>query len=122
MKDTTLVVGASLKPYRYSHIAINRLLAHDEPVMAYGLRSGEVSGVPIHTDQHFFSDKDIHTVTLYVGPQRQEPLIDWIVDLAPRRVIFNPGTENPSFEQKLRDAGVEVLEACTLVMLSTRQY
>jgi predicted CoA-binding protein len=90
--------------------------------MAYGLKSGEISGVTIETDQHFFLDKNIHTVTLYVGAQRQGPLVDWIMQLAPKRVIFNPGTENPTFERQLREAGVEVLEACTLVMLSTRQY
>lgn len=122
MSDMTLVVGASLNPARYSYLAVNRLLSYNQPVMAYGLKSGEISGVTIETDQHFFLDKNIHTVTLYVGAQRQGPLVDWIMQLAPKRVIFNPGTENPSFEEKLREAGVEVLEACTLVMLSTRQY
>jgi predicted CoA-binding protein len=122
MNKHTLVVGASLNPARYSHLAINRLLSHDQPVMAYGLREGEVAGVPIETDQEAFLGKEIDTITLYVGSRRQEPLMDWIVQLAPRRVIFNPGTENPIFEQKLREAGIEVVIACTLVMLSMQSY
>lgn len=122
MNKHTLVVGASPNPARYSHLAINRLLSHDQPVMAYGLRAGEVEGVPIETDQQAFLGKEIDTITLYVGSRRQEPLMDWIVQLAPRRVIFNPGTENPVFEQKLREAGIEVVIACTLVMLSMQSY
>ncbi len=122
MNKTTLVVGASLNPARYSYLAIQRLVSHKQAVMAYGLRKGEVAGVAIETDQHFFLDKDIQTITLYVGAERQAPLYDWILQLNPQRVIFNPGTENPEFENRLRNAGVEVLEACTLVMLSTGQY
>ena len=122
MSEMTLVVGASLNPIRYSNIAIKRLLAYDKAVMAFGLRKGEVDGIPIETDQHFFLDKDIHTVTLYVGPARQAPLFDWLIQLAPKRVIFNPGTENPVFEDMLHEAGIEVVPACTLVMLATHQY
>jgi predicted CoA-binding protein len=122
MTKKTLVVGASLNPARYSHMAIQRLVQHQQPVLAYGLREGEVAGVPIHTDLSVFSDQEIDTVTLYVGPRNQAPLYDKILKLEPKRVIFNPGTENPSFEEKLKEAGVETLQACTLVMLSVGHY
>ncbi len=118
----TLVIGASTNPSRYAHIAINRLLQNGQPVLAYGLREGEVSGVPIWTDQSLIKAEEVDTITLYVGARRQPPLYDWILSLSPRRVIFNPGTENPEFAQTLKEAGITPVEACTLVMLGLGQY
>ncbi len=91
----TLVIGASLKPTRYSNIAINRLTLYKHPVVALGLRKGEVAGIPIETEKIPF--KGIDTVTLYLNPQRQAEYYDYIISLNPKRVIFNPGTENPEF-------------------------
>ena len=116
----TLVLGASENPSRYANIAINRLVAHNEPTVAIGLRKGIVAGVEIKTEK--FPFPDIHTVTLYLGPPRQVEYYDYILSLNPRRVIFNPGTENPEFYKLLREKGIEIEVACTLVMLSTRQY
>jgi predicted CoA-binding protein len=118
----TLVVGASPNPARVSYTAIHRLLSEGQSVIAYGIRQGHVGDVPIITDKEAITG-DFDTITLYVGPGRQdEELKDWIVSLGTKRVIFNPGTENYEFEERLRGIGVEVLRACTLVMLSIGAY
>ena len=116
----TLVLGASLNPSRYSHSAILRLRANGHPVVALGLRPGTVADVPIETD-HLPIDK-IDSVTLYLGPKNQPPIYDYVVSLNPKRVIFNPGTENPEFYQILTENSIEVEVACTLVLLATNQY
>lgn len=116
----TLVLGASLKSDRYSNLAIHRLVHYDQEVVAIGLRSGEVAGITIHTSPSKFDD--IHTVTLYLNPNRQKQYYDYIVGLHPERVIFNPGTENQEFYDVLQEAGIDIEVACTLVLLSTNQY
>ncbi|WP_339840739.1 CoA-binding protein [uncultured Maribacter sp.] len=116
----TLVFGASLNPVRYSNLAIRRLVDSGVETVAYGLREGEVSGVSI--SNNFDKIKDIHTISLYLNPKRQEEYFNEIISLAPSRVIFNPGTENPTFYNLLEKNGIEVAVACTLVLLSTGQY
>jgi predicted CoA-binding protein len=116
----TLVVGASENPERYSNKAIRALLTHQHEVVALGLKKGNVHGVEFHTEKEAF--EDIDTVTLYVGPQNQPGYYDYIIGLKPRRVIFNPGTENPEFISKLKSAGIYPEIACTLVLLATDQY
>lgn len=120
MDKKTLVLGASLNSSRYSNIAIKRLVSYNQPTVALGLRNGEVEGVKIETEKVPF--QDIDTVTLYLGPPRQEEYYEYVVSLNPVRVIFNPGTENPEFYQILRQNNIEVEVACTLVMLGTNQY
>ena len=119
-KKKTLVLGASLKPIRYSYMAIQRLVQNKQPVVAIGLRAGEVAGVKIETEKLEYAAID--TVTLYLNAQRQEEYYEYILGLNPKRVIFNPGTENPEFTQLLEDAGIEADYACTLVLLSTNRY
>lgn len=121
-KVATLVIGASPQPWRYAFQAIVRLQSHDHPVYAYGKRTGEINGVPIELDRAAIPAEEIDTVTLYVGPARQADLYDWLVELAPRRVIFNPGTENPELMHHLASHQIESVVACTLVMLGTGQY
>lgn len=116
----TLVFGASLKPNRYSNIAIHRLVDSGIETLAYGLREGEVSGVNINNNLDKISD--IHTITLYINPKRQEEYYEQIISLASKRVIFNPGTENPEFYKLLKNNGIAFEIACTLVLLSTHQY
>ena len=116
----TLVIGASEKPERYANKAVRMLREYDHDVVSIGLREGMIDDVAIQTGRPDFDDID--TVTLYVGPQRQDDLYDYVIGLKPRRVIFNPGTENPVFEEKLRIGGIEPVEACTLVMLRTNQW
>lgn len=116
----TLVIGASENPSRYSYLAIKKLLAHGHEVVAIGNRKGQVDTVTIGTDQEPF--EDIDTVTLYLNPTNQKPYYDYILSLRPKRVIFNPGTENSELERKLSSHETNIMEACTLVMLSTGQY
>jgi len=116
----TLVLGASENPARYSNIAINRLVSYGHPVVAIGKRKGEVRGVEIMTEHPEMNDID--TITLYLNPTNQIPYYNYILSLHPKRVIFNPGTENDELEKKLVQKGVLTQEACTLVMLGTGQY
>lgn len=120
MMKRTLVFGASLKPNRYSNMAIHRLLKSNIATEAFGLRSGSVGSVEIKTVLQDF--KDIHTVTLYMNPKRQQAFYDRIITLRPSRVIFNPGTENNEFYELLRQNNIHVEVACTLVLLGTGQY
>lgn len=120
MEKKTLVLGASLNPGRYSNIAIKRLVSHNQPTVAIGLRSGEVAGIDIKNTLQPFEDVD--TITLYLNPQRQKEYYDYILSLKPERVIFNPGTENPELYNLLRKNNIEIEIACTLVMLATNQY
>ena len=116
----TLVFGASLNPSRYSNMAMHKLIAHGNEVVAFGLREGNVEGVKI--DAALIAYKDIDTITLYMNASRQAPFYDYLILLKPERVIFNPGTENPEFFRRLRDAKIDFEMACTLVMLGTNQY
>jgi predicted CoA-binding protein len=116
----TLVIGASEKTDRYANKAIRMLQAHSVPVVAFGNRAGKVNGTVISTE--FPVDKDIHSVTLYLSAKNQSSYYVPIIDLKPKRVIFNPGTENPAFEERLRQNGIEAEIACTLVLLSTKSY
>ena len=121
MKDKiTLVLGASTKPERFSHSAVKRLVASDYPVFAVGLREGEIAGIMIH--KPFPDLSGIHTVTLYVGPKNQSVYYDYILNINPQRVIFNPGTENAEFENILRNQGIQVVRGCTLIMLDNGTY
>ncbi len=116
----TLVLGASLNPGRYSNMAINRLVQYGNPVVAVGLREGNVAGIEIFKDKESF--ENIDTVTLYLNPKRQEEYYNYILSLNPKRVIFNPGTENPELYKLLKENNIQFEAACTLVMLGTNQY
>ena len=118
-KKKTLVVGASPNPERYGYKAVVMLRQKGHPVYAFGLRKGEVADVSI-SDK--WPTEDFNTVTLYLNPKRQEDYYERIIALKPDRVLFNPGTENPEFEQKLVEAGIETERACTLVLLSIGEY
>lgn len=116
----TLIIGASDNPERYSYKAAERLLNHGHEIELVGIRKAEVFGKQIDTEMKHYDDID--TVTLYVGLQNQPVYYEYILSLSPKRVIFNPGTENYEFESRLNAAGIETEEACTLVMLGTGQY
>jgi len=116
----TLVIGASPKPERFSYTAVAKLIARNIPVVAVGLREGTISGVRIH--KVFPDVSDIHTVTLYVGSRNQSVYYEYILNVNPKRVIFNPGTENAEFENTLRNEGIQVVHGCTLIMLDNGTY
>lgn len=120
VKKKTLVLGASMNPDRFSYMAIRKLKYGNIPVVAVGLREGEVSGVRI--EKPFPKFEGIHTVSIYIGPRNLTAYHDYILSLKPKRVIFNPGTESQAFAEILSEAGVEVVYGCTLVMVANSRY
>ena len=117
---TTLVIGASANPARYSNLAVQKLIAHKHQVIALGSRDGLIGNTLIETEKKPF--EGIDTVTLYLNPIRQLEYYDYILSLRPRRIIFNPGAENDELNQLALKNGIYTEEACTLVLLSTGQY
>ncbi len=117
---TTVVIGASPNTERYSYKATISLQNHQHTVYPVGLRKGTINGLEIITDKPAL--ENIDTVSLYVGPDNQPYWYEYILSLKPKRIIFNPGTENPEFEKMAADKGIETTEACTLVLLSIKQY
>lgn len=116
----TLLLGASIKPDRYAFKAITMLVEKGHSVLAIGQNTGEVAGIKIYTKA--IPLKNIDTVTLYLNPLRQKEYYNYIVEAKPKRVIFNPGTENPEFYQLLQLNKIKVEVACTLVLLTTNQF
>ncbi len=116
----TLVLGASTKPDRYAYKAISMLVNKGHSVLAIGQNAGEVAGVKIQTKA--IPLKNIDTITLYLNPTRQRDYYNYIVESKPKRVVFNPGTENPELYQLLELNNIKVEVACTLVLLTTNQY
>jgi len=120
MKKRTLVVGATDNPTRYAYKAATMLATYGHPIELLGTKTGIVAGEEIQQGEPELTEID--TVTLYIGTRNQPPLYDYLLKLSPRRIIFNPGTENPELTQLARQQGIETVEGCTLVMLSTGQY
>jgi uncharacterized protein len=89
-------------------------------VILVGNKKGEIAGIVIQNTPPQYSDVD--TVTLYLSPENQKPYYDYILSLKPKRIIFNPGTENLDLLQKAKAQGIETEVACTLVMLSIDDY
>ena len=116
----TLIIGATPNADRYAYRAAHMLTAKGHPIVNIGIKQGEVAGVKIEKPAAPY--QDIDTVTLYIGKDLQEGYYDYIIDTKPKRVIFNPGTENPAFEKMLDQHDIEPIEACTLVLLSIGQY
>jgi predicted CoA-binding protein len=120
MSKKTLVIGASTNPERYSYLAINKLLKYKHEVVAIGLKAEKVQNITIETELTPF--ENIDTITLYVNPTHQKKYYDYILSLKPKRLIFNPGTENEELVELAKKNNILAIEACTLVMLSTGQY
>lgn len=116
----TLVLGASTNPSRYSNIATLRLLQHGHEVFPVGIKKGKIDSLEIINDRSII--KNIHTITLYLNPTNQKDWYDYIFQINPKRIVFNPGTENPELLQLASEKGIECIEACTLVMLSIGNY
>ena len=121
-KNLTLIAGASDNPGRYAYLAAQTLMDHGYDFVPIGIRKGDVFGKEILLLKDNPSIPPIDTVTLYVGPKNQPAWIDFILKLKPRRVIFNPGTENDEFQEILQQENIETEEACTLVLLRSGQY
>ncbi|TAE51379.1 MAG: CoA-binding protein [Bacteroidetes bacterium] len=119
----TLILGASPQPDRYAFLAAEMLKSYGHEVFAFGRRKGETgAGLPILINQSEVPDNQIDTITLYMNAEVQKSYYPWIFQLNPKRVIFNPGAENPELAKMLRERNIEPLEACTLVMLRSRIY
>lgn len=117
----TLVIGASDNPTRYAYKAVVSLVNHGHSVIAFGKRKGvSIGDVEIRNDWN--TTWHVDTVTLYINPKIQEDYYKMIIGLKPKRVIFNPGAENPIFQEMLHEKGIKVELACTLVMLSIGDY
>lgn len=116
----TLLLGASDNPSRYSFMALNLLRQYGHPVEAVGRKKMVIGDVQVSEQPQEVNDVD--TVTLYLNPDHQKPYYDYILSLHPKRVIFNPGTENEALQDLLDREKIPYLEACTLVMLHTGQY
>ena len=120
MNKKTLILGATPNEGRYANLAANRLVRSGHTIVNVGIKEGEVAGVPIEKPETIHNDID--TITLYVGPGRQEGLYNYILDTHPKRIIFNPGTENSELRRMANEKGIETEYACTLVLLSVGQY
>ena len=118
----TVIIGATNNPSRYAYVAASMLTEYHHEIIPIGIKKGEVNGKPILGIHQRHSVSDVDTITLYIGPQHQPEHYDYIMSLKPKRVIFNPGTENPEFEKIIAESGAEALEACTLVLLRSGQY
>ncbi|MEN3941685.1 CoA-binding protein [Prosthecobacter sp. SYSU 5D2] len=119
--ERVVILGASDRPDRYAHKAMKALLRHGHEVVLVHPRHKEIEGRPVLADVGEVTGP-VDTVTMYVGPAISAGLADKLMALKPRRVIFNPGSENPELQDKLENAGIRPEEACTLVMLATGQY
>ncbi|MBK9634675.1 MAG: CoA-binding protein [Bacteroidetes bacterium] len=116
----TVVLGASSKIDRYSNRAVKQLMANGHQVIPIGFENEKINGLQIETA--LLPIENVNTISLYLNPKRQEAYYDYILSLNPKRIIFNPGTENKDLEQLAKKQNIETIEACTLVMLSVGNY
>lgn len=121
-QKTTLVLGASENTERYSNMAVKLLKSYGHPVIAVGRKEGHIEEIPIEKEIKKLKTGEINTVSLYLNPSHQEAYYEKILALEPKRVIFNPGSENESFQELLESKGIAFEEACTLVLLRTGQF
>jgi predicted CoA-binding protein len=118
----TIIIGATANPSRYAYLAAEMLTEYNHEIVPVGIKSGVVLGKEILPIQSHPFIQDVDTITLYIGPQHQPEHYEYLLSLKPKRVIFNPGTENPEFEKLVEDSGAEAWQACTLVLLRSGQY
>jgi uncharacterized protein len=122
MSKKTVILGATTNPQRYAYLAAERLTNHDHEIVPISIKSGEVFGKKILDLKEKPALEDIDTITMYIGAHNQKEWEEYILSLHPKRIIFNPGSENPILKKSAKEQGIEVLEACTLVMLGTGQF
>jgi predicted CoA-binding protein len=120
ISKTTLVIGASDNEERYSNMAVKLIKYYNHHVLAVGNKETSIDNVEVKKGTPAF--ENVHTITLYLSSKNQEPLYDYILGLLPKRIIFNPGTENDVLVSLASEKGIETIEACTLVMLKTNQF
>ncbi len=118
----TLIVGATTNESRYAYLAAEMLTEYGHPIVPIGIKKGEIFGQQILSINEKPPVKEVDTITLYIGPQHQPEWYEYLLSLKPKRIIFNPGTENSEFEKMVKDSEIEALEACTLVLLRSNQF
>ena len=118
----TVVIGATANPARYAYIAARMLMEYNHEVVPVGIKDGALFGKEILDILEKPHVDGVDTITMYIGPQRQPPYYDYLLSLKPKRIIFNPGTENDVLEKMAEDKGIEAVHGCTLVMLRSNQY
>ena len=118
----TVIIGATTSPDKYANICASQLTGYGHPIVPMGIVEGTVEGEAIINIGEKRQVSEVDTVTMYIAPWRQPPIYEYLLSLNPKRIIFNPGTENEELAEKARAQGIEALDACTLVMLSTGQY
>lgn len=118
----TVIVGATTNPGRYAYLAAEMLTDYKHEIVPIGIKQGEVFGTQILNIREKPVIMEVDTITLYIGQQHQPEWYDYLLGLHPKRIIFNPGTENATFERMAEEKGIEAIEACTLVMLRSNQY
>lgn len=116
----TMIIGATPNADRYAHKAATRLVYTGHKIVNIGIRKGEVAGKVIEKADKIYND--IHTITLYIGSENQKGYYEYILKTKPKRLIFNPGAENPELSRMAEESGIEVTNACTLVLLATNQF
>ncbi len=122
MSKKTVILGATPNPNRYAYLAAQRLTKKNHKIVPIGIKKGEVFGEEILDIRAKPKIQDVDTITMYVGPSNQTEWEDYILSLNPKRIIFNPGAENPKLAQKATEKGIDVQFACTLVMLGSGLY
>lgn len=120
MSKKTLVIGASSNPMRYGHKAVKALVAAGHEVIAIGKRETEIRGVQVVKGKPDIND--LHTITLYLNADNQKEYLEYMIGLKPQRIIFNPGTFNSKLVKLAREAGIQVVQDCTLLMLDSDEY
>ena len=118
----TVIVGASDNPARYAQIALQMLKEYDYPTVPIGIHGGKFRGDEILDMNEKPHIGEVDTITLYLSPKNQKEWYDYFLSLNPKRIIFNPGTENPEFITLLKEKNIEPVIGCTLVMLRTGQF
>jgi len=118
--NVIVVLGASPNPERFSNKAVRQLIKHNYNVIAIGKREGSIENIPIVIGQPAL--KNVHTILMYLAPYHQGEIFDYVVSLYPKRVIFNPGTESPEFEELLESYNIEIVHDCSLVMLASGRF
>ena len=121
MSETVAIIGASEKIDRYAYKAMVALCENGHKVLLVNPFKASIDGQPCYSS---VADPDVRidTVTLYVNPTRFRDHIDEVIEVSPQRVIMNPGTEDEDMESMMKQAGIDVLRACTLVLLATGQF
>ena len=122
MSKKTVIIGATPDRSRYAYLAAQMLNEYDHEIVPLSIKTGAVFGKEILDLRKRPAIADVDTVTLYIGTRHQPEWHDYILSLKPKRIIFNPGTENYELAKKAEEQGIEAVEGCTLVMLRSRQY